>query len=100
MERRAIPQTCIDLLERFLRWRSDLLLGRNMNHFGGGADVADPRAFPTFYLSLRRTGTHIPCHAVWRQEKRIGVAFDFLERSRSIRDWHSSDLGRMRDFSP
>jgi hypothetical protein len=21
-------------------------------------------------------GTHIPCHVIWRKEKRIGVAFD------------------------
>jgi hypothetical protein len=29
-----------------------------------------------FNLVFLADGTHIPCHVIWRKEKRIGVAFD------------------------
>ena len=44
---------------------------------GAALDVADPRDIPErFDLFFKVGGTHIRCHVVWRQEERVGVAFD------------------------
>jgi len=52
-------------------------LVRDMTILGAARDVADSRDIPErFNLFFKADGTHIPCHVVWRQEERIGVAFD------------------------
>jgi hypothetical protein len=50
---------------------------RNMSDAGAALDVASPIGIPgRFDLILPAEGRRLPCHVVWRKEKRIGVAFD------------------------
>jgi hypothetical protein len=50
---------------------------RNMSDTGAALDVASPVGIPDrFGLVLPTDGQRLPCHVVWRKEKRIGVAFD------------------------
>lgn len=50
---------------------------RNMSNTGAALDVTSPVGIPKqFTLVLRGDGRRIPCHIVWRKEKRIGVGFD------------------------
>ena len=52
-------------------------LVRDMTISGAALDVAESRDIPEhFNLVFKADGTPIPCHVVWRQEERIGVAFD------------------------
>jgi len=50
---------------------------RNMSIKGAALDVASPVGIPaSFTLVFRDDGVQMPCHIVWRKEKRIGVEFD------------------------
>jgi|HubBroStandDraft_4_1064222.scaffolds.fasta_scaffold416430_2 hypothetical protein len=50
---------------------------RNLSSSGAGLDVASPIGLPqSFTLSIESDRLIRRCHAVWRSEKRIGVAFD------------------------
>lgn len=50
---------------------------RNMSGTGAALDVSSPVGIPDrFNLILPADGRHMPCHVVWRKEKRIGIAFD------------------------
>jgi hypothetical protein len=50
---------------------------RNISISGAALDVNNPLDIPErFNLVFKADGTHIPCHVIWRQEERIGVAFD------------------------
>jgi hypothetical protein len=50
---------------------------RNLSNAGAALDVSSPVGIPEhFTLVLGADGHHMPCHVVWRREKRIGVAFD------------------------
>lgn len=50
---------------------------RNMSNTGAALDVTSPDLIPEhFTLVFDSEGRHVPCHIVWRKEKRIGVAFD------------------------
>ena len=50
---------------------------RNMSNRGAALDVISPIGIPEhFTLVLNADGLHMPCHVVWRKEKRIGIAFD------------------------
>jgi hypothetical protein len=50
---------------------------RNMSNTGAALDVTSPGAIPEhFTLVFDSEGRHMPCHVVWRKEKRIGIAFD------------------------
>ena len=50
---------------------------RNICISGAALDVTNPGNIPErFNLVFKADGAHIPCHVVWRQEERIGVAFD------------------------
>lgn len=50
---------------------------RNLSSSGARIDVASPVGLPQ-YLTLIIEADHFMrrCHAVWRKEKQIGVAFD------------------------
>jgi hypothetical protein len=48
---------------------------RNQSTTGAALDVASPVGIPE-HFTLITDGSHLPCHVVWRREKRIGVAFD------------------------
>ena len=50
---------------------------RNFSNTGAALDVTSPIGIPDrFSLVLPADGLHMPCHIVWRREKRIGVIFD------------------------
>jgi len=78
MERRAIPRKPV-LMSGAIQFAGGAIncLVRDMTISGAALDVADPHEVPErFNLVFRADGTHIPCHVVWRQVERIGVAFD------------------------
>jgi PilZ domain-containing protein len=50
---------------------------RNMSDTGAMLDVATPVGIPEhFILFVRAEGHRVPCHLVWRKERRIGIAFE------------------------
>jgi hypothetical protein len=50
---------------------------RNLSNIGAALDVASPVGIPDrFTLVLAGDGLHMPCHVVWRKQRRLGVAFD------------------------
>ena len=78
MERRAIPRKPV-LMSGAIQFAGSAIncLIRDMTISGAALDVADPRDIPErFNLVFKADETHIPCHVVWRQDERIGVAFD------------------------
>ncbi|HEX7564057.1 MAG TPA: PilZ domain-containing protein [Bradyrhizobium sp.] len=78
MERRANPRKPV-LMSGAIQFAGCAIncLVRDMTISGAALDVADPHEVPErFNLVFRADGTHIPCHVVWRQVERIGVAFD------------------------
>lgn len=48
---------------------------RNLSTAGAALDVTSPVGIPA-HFTLFTDGAHLPCHVIWRREKRIGVAFD------------------------
>jgi hypothetical protein len=52
---------------------------RDMSIAGAALDVPSSRSIPEhFTLALHADRQRIPCHIVWRNEERMGVAFDWL----------------------
>jgi hypothetical protein len=50
---------------------------RNLSATGAALEVAAAVGIPdNFVLVVAREGLNLPCHAVWRKQYRIGVAFD------------------------
>jgi hypothetical protein len=78
METRASPRKTV-LMSRAIEFAGITIncLVRNISISGAALDVTNPIDIPErFDLVFRADGTHIPCHVVWRQDERIGVAFD------------------------
>jgi hypothetical protein len=78
MERRAIPRNPV-LMSGAIEFAGSTIncLIRNISISGAALDVTNPHDIPErFSLVFRADGTHIPCRVIWRQEERIGVAFD------------------------
>ncbi len=78
MERRAIPRKPV-LMSGAIQFVGCAIncLVRDMTISGAALDVANADEIPErFNLFFKADGTHIPCHVIWRQEERIGVAFD------------------------
>jgi hypothetical protein len=78
MERRVITRRPV-LMSGAIQFagRAINCLARDMTISGAALDVANAKDIPErFNLVFKSDGTHIPCHVVWRQEERIGVAFD------------------------
>jgi hypothetical protein len=48
---------------------------RNISATGAALDVTSPVGIPAQF-TLVTDGSQLPCHVVWRKEKRIGVTFD------------------------
>lgn len=53
---------------------------RNLSETGAALDVASPLGIPAEF-TLVTDDSHRPCRVVWRKEKRIGVAFDRIEKT-------------------
>lgn len=50
---------------------------RDMSITGAALEVLSSRSIPEhFVLAFRADKQRMPCHVVWRKEKRMGVAFD------------------------
>ena len=78
MERRTIPRKPV-LMSGAIEFAGSTLncLIRDISISGAALDVTDPRDIPErFNLVFKADGAHIPCHVIWRQQERIGVAFD------------------------
>ena len=78
MERRAIPRKPV-LMSGAIEFAGSAIncLIRDMTISGAALDVTDPHDIPErFNLVFKTDGTQIPCHVIWRQEERVGVAFD------------------------
>jgi hypothetical protein len=78
MEKRAIPRKPV-LMSGAIEFAGSTTncLIRDISISGAALDVANVRDIPEcFDLVFRADGTRIPCRVIWRQEERIGVAFD------------------------
>jgi len=78
MGRRAISRNTV-LMSGAIKFAASSIncLVRNMTISGAALDVTNPHSIPEhFNLIFKADGTHIPCHVIWREEERIGVAFD------------------------
>ena len=78
MERRAISRNPV-LMSGAIKFASGTIncLVRDMTISGASLDVTNPNDIPEhFNLVFKADSTQIPCHVIWRQEERIGVAFD------------------------
>jgi hypothetical protein len=78
MEDRASPRKPV-LMSGAIEFAGSTIncLIRNISISGAALDVAGPLDIPErFDLVFKADGTHIPCHVIWRQGERIGVAFD------------------------
>ena len=78
MERRANPRKPV-LMSGAIQFAGGAIncLVSNMTISGAALDVTNPHDIPErFNLVFKADGTQIPCHVIWRQEERIGVAFD------------------------
>jgi len=78
MERRAVPRKPV-LMSGTIQFAGGAVncLVRDMSISGAALDVAGPHDIPErFNLVFKADGTRIPCRVVWRQEERVGVAFD------------------------
>jgi hypothetical protein len=50
---------------------------RNISATGAAIEVKSPAWFPdSFVLAVASDGSARRCHIIWREDKRIGVAFD------------------------
>ena len=50
---------------------------RNLSAMGAAIEVKSPIWFPdSFALAIASEGSARRCHIIWREDRRIGVAFD------------------------
>ena len=78
MEKRAAPRKPV-LMSGAIELASSVIncLISDISISGAALEVNSPDAVPErFNLVFKADDTHIPCHVIWRQEDRIGVAFD------------------------
>lgn len=77
MERRAVPRKPV-LMSGAIQFAGGAVncLVRDMSISGAALGVAGPHDPERFNLVFKADGAHIPCHVVWRQGERVGVAFD------------------------
>ncbi len=78
MEKRAAPRKPV-LMSGAIEFAGSVIncLISNISISGAAIEVNSPHDIPEhFNLLFKADDTRIPCHVVWRQEERIGVAFD------------------------
>jgi hypothetical protein len=77
MERRANPRKPV-LMSGAIQFGGTInCLICDISISGAALEVTNPRDIPDhFNLVFKADGTHTPCHLIWREEERIGVAFD------------------------
>jgi hypothetical protein len=58
---------------------------RNLSITGAALEVSNQIGIPAkFTLVVPDDGLHLACNVVWRSEYRIGVAFDYSDKMRTI----------------
>jgi len=78
MERRAVPRNAV-LMSGAIEFAGTNIncLISNISTSGAALEVTNPHGIPErFNLVFKTDDAQIPCHVIWRQEGRIGVAFD------------------------
>ena len=78
MEKRAAPRNRV-LKAGTIEFNGGAIdcMVRNISNAGAALDVSSPVGIPEhFNLVFKADGVHMPCHVIWRKEKRIGVAFE------------------------
>jgi hypothetical protein len=78
MEKRATPRNRV-LKAGAIEFNGGAIdcMVRNISNAGAALDVNSPVGIPEHFILVFKTdGVHLPCHIIWRKEKRIGVAFE------------------------
>jgi hypothetical protein len=78
MERRLAPRRPV-LMSGAIEFAGGTIncLISNMSISGAALEVTNVHDIPErFSLFFKTDGTRIPCHVIWRQNERVGVAFD------------------------
>jgi hypothetical protein len=78
MERRVHPRKTV-LMSGAIEFVGGIVncLISDMSVSGAAIEISNSRDIPDhFNLVFKADDAHIPCHVVWREEDRIGVAFD------------------------
>jgi hypothetical protein len=78
MERREKPRKLV-LMSGAIQFDSSTIncLICDISISGAALEITNPLDIPDrFNLAFKADGTNIPCHVIWREEERIGVAFD------------------------
>jgi hypothetical protein len=78
MERRVAPRKTV-LMSGAIELAGGTIncLISNISISGASIEVTHPHDIPErFNLVFKKDDAHIPCHVIWRQAERIGVAFD------------------------
>jgi hypothetical protein len=78
VERRVAPRKQV-LMAATIEFAGDTIscLVCNMSISGAALDVPMSVGIPEQFMLVFKTGNaRIPCHVVWREDKRIGVTFD------------------------
>ena len=78
MERRGKPRKLV-LMSGAVQFAGSTIncLICDISISGAALEITNPGDIPDrFNLVFKADGTHIPCHVVWREGGRIGVAFD------------------------
>ena len=78
MERRAGPRKTV-LMSGAIEFAGSTIncLISNISISGAAIEVTNPHDIPErFNLVFKADDAQIPCHVIWRQEERMGVAFD------------------------
>ena len=78
MERRSAPRKVVMMSGAIeLEGSSIGCLISNMSITGAALEITNSAGIPErFSLFFKTDGTRIPCRVVWREDERIGVAFD------------------------
>lgn len=78
MERRAVPRKAV-LMSGVIKFTDSTIncLVRNITISGAALEVSNPHEIPErFNLVFKADDAHLPCRVIWREEERIGVAFE------------------------
>jgi hypothetical protein len=75
-ERRAVPRHSVTIsgTVEFGAGRFSCMV-RNVSAAGARLDLTGRARIPA-HFTLIAEGSHLPCHLIWRKERRIGIAFN------------------------
>ena len=75
-ERRAVPRHNV-IISGTVKFGADTFscLVRDVSAAGARVDLIDRAKIPAHFMLIAE-GSHLPCHLIWRKERRIGIAFN------------------------